>query len=149
MVASTIFLYREKWYNLTTLPGTNSSHLKNCWLEDDLTASFLGSAWWGYVSCREAPTKLTPSGAVLAILIDGSEIRRSPPGMKKNPVNHGINYLSSAAGFLPSTVSVAPLALAHLVCIGNEIFWKGITPIHPTRISDMSPLMFKGRHRPF
>jgi len=26
------------------------------------------------------------------------------PGLSKNPINNGINYLSTCAGFLPSTV---------------------------------------------
>ena len=37
--------------------------------------------------------------------VDGSEIRRSPPGMHKTNVNNGINYKSTGAGFFASTVS--------------------------------------------
>ena len=33
--------------------------------------------------------------------LDGSEIRRSPPGMYRNLVNSRINYLLSGGGFLP------------------------------------------------
>ena len=36
--------------------------------------------------------------------VDGSEIQRSPPGMYNNLVNSGMNYLSTSAGFFPSTV---------------------------------------------
>ena len=35
----------------------------------------------------------------------------APPEMQKNPVNNGINYLSTGAGFLPSTV-----------CLGNASY---------------------------
>ena len=35
--------------------------------------------------------------------VDGRNPKQ-PPGMYKNPVNNGINYISTGAGFLPSTV---------------------------------------------
>ena len=44
--------------------------------------------------------------------VDGSEIQRSPPGMYNNLVNNGMNYLSTGAGFFPSTV-----------CAQSRILW--------------------------
>ena len=41
---------------------------------------------------------------ILGGTVDGRNPKQ-PPGMYKTPVNNGINYLSTGAGFLPSTVS--------------------------------------------
>ena len=39
---------------------------------------------------------------------DVDERNPAPPGMYKNPANTGIDYLSTDAGFLPSTVCLNP-----------------------------------------
>ena len=44
-----------------------------------------------------------PSHYISIHTVDGKY--PAPPGMYKNPTNNGINYLSTGAGFLPSTVS--------------------------------------------
>jgi len=44
------------------------------------------------------------SGTSSVDTVDGRN--SAPPGMYKNPVNNGINYLSTGAGFCPSTVSL-------------------------------------------
>ena len=48
-----------------------------------------------------------PQEGLMMDTVDGSEIRRSSPGMQKQIVVNGVDrvdYVSTGAGFLPSTV---------------------------------------------
>ena len=59
-------------------------------------------------------SKRVLGGMIIFHTVDGSEIRLTTWDVKKNPVNNVINYLSTGAGFLPSTV------LNQFLSKGNE-----------------------------
>lgn len=54
---------------------------------------------------------------------------RQPPGMEKKPANTGMTYLSSAGGFLPSTVSIVKIYSY------STKSW----PIQPHQVGDTRP----------
>ena len=45
--------------------------------------------------------------------VDGSEIQKKTPGIYKNPVNNGINYLSTGAGLVINSLLVIESCLPY------------------------------------
>ncbi len=91
------------WYLLSVWKNTNYntymqyvSHICNNMHIPIQLHIYTWGWFFGMVGCIQQP---------LVNTVDGSEIRRSQPGMYKHPANNGINYLSTGA-FLPSTVSI-------------------------------------------
>ena len=101
---------------------------RSCIYPRGMQTCLAGSFNFGNVS-TQAPSIFQTNYAYRIILWNGTVDGRNPkqpPGMYENPVNNGINSLSSGAGFWPSTVSPGR--------VNPVIWWLLANVIHKAKI---------------